>query len=111
MLNIQECISEMNTENIWTQCKHHVADKRCNHKSVKEPSSKRVWIVGGSVNNEGQYSDHITELTFSSDQTLKVLALESVTRNIDKLAYNSKELPDVLRLAIESKAKRKSIIK
>ena len=110
LLNIQECISEMNAEKTWTQCKHHVADKRSNHKSVIEPSSKRVWIVGGSVNNEGQYSDHITELPFSSDQTLKVLALESVTRNIDKLAYNSKELPDVLRLAIESKAKRKSII-
>ena len=103
LLNIDECISNLNAEKIWTRCEHHETYTRCGHAAVKEPSSKRVWIIGGHVN-------HIRELTFSSDQTLKVLALESVTKNLDKLSHKIKELPDALRLSVEAKTNKKYII-
>ena len=100
-------------EKIWTRCKHHETYTRRGHAAVKEPSSKRVWIIGGHVNESdiGAHAPgHIRELTFSSDQTLKVLALESATKNLDKLLPNLKELPDTLRLTVEAKANKKYII-
>ena len=115
LLNIDECITNLNAEKIWIQCKHHEENiwfGRCGHAAVKEPSSHRVWIVGGFgyVPTSEMSSLHIKELTFSSDQTLKVLALESVTKNLDKLSPQIKELPETLRLSVEAKSQKKYII-
>ena len=108
MLNTKRCVSN-NEGNIWTLCEHH-AHKRYCHVAVKEMSSHRVWLIGGYSEDSfrrRKNAVHIRELTFSSDQTLKVLALDSVTKNMDKLTPGIEELPHELRLAIESKSKRK----
>ena len=108
MLNINKWASTK--ANMWTRCKHH-DHMRDLQTAVQEPCSNRVWLIGGFSNyaKEGKErpADHIRELTFSSDQTLKVLALESTVRNIDRLAPGIQELPFKLRLAVEAKTHRK----
>ena len=69
-----------------------------------------MWTVGGISGVGFDPVDHIREPTFSSSQSLKVLALESVTKNLDKLSPNLKELPEALRLSVEAKAEKKYII-
>ena len=109
MLSINKCAS-MEANTMWTWCKHH-DHRRDLHTAVQEPSSKRVWLIGGFSNyarrGKERAADHIRELTFSSNQTLKVLALESVVRNFDSLAPGIQELPYRLRLRVEAKAQRK----
>ena len=68
LLNIEECISNGKIEDIWTRCKHHEIKKGlCAHKAVQEPSSQRVWIIGGSNIIDPFplfHHDHIRELSF-----------------------------------------------
>ena len=108
MLNIEASISQSNPESIWTRCTHHENEKRVFHAAAVEPSSKRLWIVGGYENmreyNPAKYTTPIRELTFSSDQRLRVLALESVARNKDKYQETIKTLPEDLQRAIINKA-------
>ena len=80
------------------------------HVAVQEPISHRVWILGGTPRDREKKDAGIRELTFSSDQPLKLLALESVSKNLDKLAPEIKTLPEVLRLAVKAKAERRYII-
>ena len=104
MLNIEAAICPSNPENIWTRCLHHEGDTRSSHAAVMEPSSGRLWIVGGGAGWENcRKSIPIRELTFSSNQTLKVLALESVAQNAEKLQEGIKELPKDLQKAIAIK--------
>ena len=108
MLNIEAAISQLNPENIWTRCLHHEGDKRSFHAAVMEPSSGRLWIVGGIAGWENLQKSTIPirELTFSSNQRLKVLALESVARNAEKIQEGIKELPKDLQKAIATKAEK-----
>ena len=55
-------------------------------------------------------TDKIGELTFNSNQKLKVLALESVSKNFEKLALEIKKLPDGLKRAAEDRVRRKYVI-
>ena len=113
VLNVKKAVSKSNRGDIWTRCGWR-ADKRGLHAAVQEPSSCRLWLVGGSCgfSDTHQYvpTDHISQLTFSSDQTLKVLALESVVKHRDKLAPNIRELPATLLLSVNAKARRKYVI-
>ena len=111
LLNINVCISQESDEKMWTLCEHHGRHSvRAFHEAVKEPFSKRLWILGGS-NDIGDHADHISELAFCSDQKLKMLALESVAKNFDKLASNEiRELPPELELAVEDRVQRKHVI-
>ena len=113
MLNIKKCVSKSKEGNIWTLCgkREHM---RGLHVAVQEPSSSRLWLLGGAgtvKQNTIMPTDHISELTFSSNQTLKVLALESVVKHHNRLEPKIKELPTTLQLAVEAKAKRKYIIR
>ena len=101
-------MSRGRAEGIWTQCVGHGGHGgRGNHVAIQEPISKRVWLVGGLV-TRGQISDQIRELTFMAPP-LKILALESTAKNIQKLAPQIEELPkkDPLRRSVEAKAQRK----
>ena len=40
----------MNAENIWALCKTVGGNERSNHAAIREPTSKSLWIVGGTVN-------------------------------------------------------------
>ena len=104
LLNIEECISNGKKEDIWTRCKHHEISERFGHKAVQEPSSQRVWIIGGFNDGLYQHADHIKELAFTAPP-LKALSLESAAKHFEKLGPEIRELPknNVLRHAIESK--------
>ena len=70
-----------------------------------------MWIIGGSNINDPiplLLHDHIRELTFVAPP-LKLMSLESVAKHFEKLAPAIQELPnqDVLRHAIEARAKQK----
>ena len=72
-------------------------------------------MIGGGCRGKfgplPQAPDHIRELTFIAPP-LKVLALESVAKHYGMLRPQVNELPemDMLRRAIESKARMKHII-
>ena len=104
----RKLIAQGNDEDVWTQCDHHT-HARTDHKAVLEPSSRRLWLIGGSKSWD-HHEDHLRELTFSSDQKLKVLALESVVENFDKLAPDVKMLPQDLQLAVRDRVRRKYVI-
>ena len=111
MLNIEHCIAEETGEEIWTRCCHHEDAMEVFHRrAILEPSSKRIWLVGGFQDFCGRSEplDHIRELTFMAPP-LKVLALEAVTKHYNKLRIQVNELPemDKLRCAIEAKASMK----
>ena len=87
MLNIEHCIAEETGEEIWTRCCHHEDAMEVFHRrAILEPSSKRIWLVGGFQDFCGRLEplDHIRELTFMAPP-LKVLALESVAKHYDKV--------------------------
>ena len=116
LLNINKAISLDNEEEIWTRCEHHNESNgaRAYHRSVKEPSSQRLWILGGAItktfNDYFLPRENIGELAFSSNQKLKVLALETVSKNFEKLRPEIKKLPDGLRRAAEERSRRKYVI-
>lgn len=91
---------------LWTRCKHHEKDPgihgsaRLWHQAVKEPTSNRVWVMGGVVSDIMRAAEHpidMVVMAFSSDQTLKLLAMESVVKNYNRGDINSSELPETLR--------------
>ena len=88
---------------------HGHKNVRAYHEAVKEPISQRVWILGGS-DSTGNHADYIKALAFSSNQKLKVLALEYVVKNFEKFASEIKGLPPELQLAVEERAQRKYVI-
>ena len=55
--------------------------------------------------NRLKHADRVKELTFSSDQRLKVLALESVVTNLERLAPEVQKLPINLRKLVEAKSR------
>ena len=111
LLNIEEAISQSNPEKMWIRCKHHEYENRSLHAAAVEPSSGRLWIVGGVTNIYSMMaSTHIRQLTFSSNQTLKVLALESVVRNEEKYQESIRELPQDLQIAITAMKEDKYIV-
>ena len=117
LLNIKEAIRQSKPENIWIRCLHHEIDKRTSHAAIEEPSSGRLWIVGGVKRTDWieedwrrELADHVKEITFSSNQTLKVLALESVSRSAEKFKEGIEWLPKDLQLAITAKAEKKHIV-
>ena len=74
--------------------------------------SRRLWIVGGmsgdiafAYPNRLKHADRVKELTFSSDQKLKVLALESVVKNLEILAPEVQRLPNNLRKLVEARSR------
>ena len=109
MLNIEHCMYEETGKEIWTRCGHHedALEVSC-REAILEPSSKRIWLVGGFQDFDGQPLDHIRELTFKAPP-LKVLALEAVAKHYNKLSSEVNQLPemDKLRCAIEAKASMK----
>ena len=52
-----------------------------------------------------KHADRVKELTFSSDQRLKVLALESVVMNLERLAPEVQKLPMNLQKLVEAKSR------
>ena len=107
MLNIEAVISQVNPENIWTRCLHHEGHKRESHKAVMEPYRGRLWIVGG-FNWPSSIVDPyvlIRELTITSHQKLKVLAIEIVSRDLEKYGEAITTLPEDLQRAIITKAR------
>ena len=116
LLDINKAISQHAGEEIWIHCEHHskLDEGMFDHRAVKEPSSQRLWILGGSrekdENDDEIPRDNIRELAFSSNQKLKMLALEAVTKSFEMLALKVKELPTGLRQAAEDKYKRKYVI-
>ena len=56
------------------------------------------------------HQKEIRELAFSSDQKLRVLALEAVARNFESLAPEVTKLPNGLRSAVEDRIRRKHVI-
>ena len=107
MLDFEAVISGTNPENFWTRCLHHEGDKREFHRAVMEPSSGRLWIVGGtdlSIKLE-KPAPPIRELTITSHQKLKVLAIESVSRHLEKYGEAITMLPEDLQRAITNKAR------
>lgn len=80
------------------------------HESIS--LSRRLWIVGGmsgdiafAYPNRLNHADRVRELTFSSDQRLKVLALESVVKNLEKLAPEVQRLPINLQKLVEARSR------
>ena len=55
--------------------------------------------------NRLKHADRVKELTFSSDQRLKVLALESVVMNLERLAPEVQKLPINLQKLVEAKSR------
>ena len=112
LLDINKAISQHSGEEIWAHCEHHskLDEGMFDHRAVKEPGSQRLWILGGSrekdENDDEIPRDNIRELAFSSNQKLKVLALEAVTKSFEKLSLKVKELPNGLRQAAEEKYER-----
>ena len=53
--------------------------------------------------NKLKHAERVKELTFSSDQKLKVLALESVVKNLEILAPEVQRLPINLRKLVEAR--------
>ena len=104
LLNIEAAVSQSNPDRIWIRCEHDENLGRAYHSAIKEPSSGRLWIVGGYDETYMKPSDHIRELTFSSIATLKVLGVESVARCEEKFQDGIKELPKDLQNAIRTKA-------
>jgi len=113
-------------DEIWIRCEHHedttssaqsasVDQQICGrlgHHAVKEPNSRRLWIIGGMAGDIAfaypdrlKHADRVKELTFSSDQRLKVLALESVVMNLERLAPEVQKLPMNLRKLVEAKSR------
>ena len=109
-LNIEECISKAGVNAIWTRYEHHKYDGWEGHKAILEPSSHRVWILGG-YSPWPENTDHIRELTVSAPP-LKALALESAAAYFEKLVPEIQDLPqtDALRRAVEAKAARRYVI-
>lgn len=75
--------------------------------------SRRLWIVGGmsgdiafAYPNRLKHADRVKELTFSSDLRLKVLALESVVKNVERLAPEVQRLPINLRKLVEARSRK-----
>ena len=107
MLNIEAVISQANPKTFWTRCLHHEGHNRDSHTAVMEPSSGRLWIVGG-FNWPSSIVDPyvlIRELTITSHQKLKVLAIESVSRHLEKYGEAITMLPEDLQRAITTKAR------
>ena len=107
MLNIEAVISQANPENIWTRCFHHEGHKRQSHRAVMEPSCGRLWIVGGMdwPSSIVKCAVLIRELSITSKQKLKVLAIEQVSRDPEKYGEAITTLPQDLQRAITTKAK------
>ena len=55
--------------------------------------------------NRLKHADRVKELTFSSDQRLKVLAVESVVMNLERLAPEVQKLPINLQKLVEAKSR------
>ena len=107
MLNIEAVISQANPEIIWTRCPHHEGHKRESHTAIMEPSSGRLWIVGGIdwPSSIVKADVLIRELTITSRQKLKVLAIENVSRDPEKYGEAITTIPQDLQRAITTKAK------
>jgi len=106
-------------DEIWFRCEHHEdtpwsnLGQRLGHHAIKEPNSRRLWIVGGmsgdiafAYPNRLKHADRVKELTFSSDLRLKVLALESVVKNVERLAPEVQRLPINLRKLVEARSRK-----
>jgi hypothetical protein len=105
-------------EIIWTRCFDREelggVGLRLGHQGVQEPGSKRVWLVGGLAGDIAFayprkiiHAWNIKAISFSSNQRLKLLALESVATNYD--VFSSKdieELPQNLQRQISAIKKR-----
>lgn len=104
LLNIRTCTSNLNGGTIWIPCQRQKDILRWKHVAVKEPSTKKVWIIGGwARSNNRMHTDipDLLELTFNSHQSLKMSALERVTDNLGQLASQITELPAELKLAVK----------
>ena len=93
----------MNGGTIWIPCQRQKGIARWKHVAVKEPSTKKVLIIGGRARWDQRHPDipDLLELTFNCHQSLKMLALERVTDNLGKLASQITELPAELKLAVK----------
>ena len=110
LLNIDECISKSGTKDIWTRYEFRQYDLLEFHKAILEPSSRRVWMLGGtSYISNPKCTDNIRELTITVPP-LKTLALESAAKNLEKLAPELLDLPKTLQRSVEAKASRKYVI-
>ena len=108
MLNIEAVISQANPKTFWTRCLHHEGHNRDSHTAVMEPSSGRLWIVGGidwRPSSMVNLAVPIRELAITSLQKLKVLAIESLSRDLEKHGEAITTLPKDLQRAIITKAK------
>ena len=73
-------------------------------------TSSRLWILGG-LDENAECIHHIRALTFTTP-SLKVLAMESAAKHVARLSTELEKLPktDVLRCAVEAKARDKYVI-
>ena len=106
LLDIRKCTSEMNPENMWTLCKTVGFNGRSKHAAIREPISKSLWIVGGTINGSLHTSQHILEMSYNADKTLQALAIASAAKNICRLQSRIDKLPNVIRLAIKREVQR-----
>ena len=106
LLDLQKCISEMSAENIWTVCKTVSGNKRSHHAAIMEPTSKSLWIVGGTTNESWDTAVHTLEMSFNANKTLQDLAVASAAKNISKLRSKIDKLPNTIQLAIEREVQR-----
>ena len=110
-LNIEACLSKGKARDVWTRCEHLERKGGWElHRAVQDPRSHRLWLIGGYAQEKKSdihCSDHVKELTVRAPP-LKVLAVESVARNVHLLAAEIEEFPrkDALRLAVETEVKK-----
>ena len=112
IMNIKKAIYYSgNLIDVWTRLEHHENNGVSRlHKAIKEPSSNRLWILGGVGENE-VLTNSIRALTFTAP-SLKVLATESAAKHVARLSTELEKLPktDILRCAVEAKARDKYVI-
>ena len=75
----------MSAENIWTVCKTATGNKRSHHVAIMEPTSKSLWIVGGTTNESWDTAVHTLEMSFNANKTLQDLAVASAAKHICRL--------------------------
>ena len=111
LLNIEASLSKENAKGAWSRCEHLESQGGWDmHQAVQDPTRKSLLLIGGRAKSGENGSESVRELSVCA-HPLKVLAIESVARNVHVLASEIEEFPkkDALRLAVEAQVKKYAI--